>query len=779
VTGHVWFDWALIAVSIFNTILLLWLGLTVLLNANRADWGVWLLGGGLLVGALFFVSHSAILGQELALNLDGLNFWWSVGWAGVTVAPFAWYVAVLWFSGFWRSPEPALRRRHRLPLWFMVGWLALLFLLLLWANPIPAYDQLVRLNFGETFTVRNVPVLFLLFPLFPVACILLSLDVLRQPPADGSANTKIARRRALPWLLGAAGTLLAVALVATGFVGSVVFAGASGARAAIPMATVGAYDLLLSSLIALAVLLLGQAIVAYEIFTGRVLPRRSFVRHWRYAVLLAGGYAAVVGWSIVVNLRPIYALLLATLLLTLFYALYVWRAFREREQLVARLRPFVSGGSLTSPGPTSPGPTSPGPTSPGPTSPGPTSPGPTSRGLTPPGLTPPGLTPPGLTPSGPAPTGLGASGLGPAVSAASLFAILCRDILGTADAVLIPQGSLASLVATPLRYGPGGGTVSSSLPPLPPDLPGGMLPLESAAFAPFSWAISLWDARARIGVLLIGPRGDGGLYSQEDMETAQAAGERVLHLLAGEQMLLRLLDLQRKRAGSQRVVDQRTRRALHDEILPSLHLAALQLSAAAGSDPAVAAALGTLAGAHQEIADLLTATQPSGGPDAPTYELVGALHALLAGEFAHSFEQITWHGLPPTPGLVPPPAPGPVATLYVEPLTGEVLLGAAREAIRNAAAHARGPEPNRPLHLQITLSTPHRSADEFTLTITDNGIGLGAPPTPNAGSTGNTGNGLALHTTLLALVGGRLTVESPSDGGTRVRITVGESERRA
>ena len=53
-----------------------------------------------------------------------------------------------------------------------------------------------------------------------------------------------------------------------------------------------AYDLVLASLVAVATLLLGQAIVAYEIFTGRVLPRRSFVRHWRYAILLAGGYVA-------------------------------------------------------------------------------------------------------------------------------------------------------------------------------------------------------------------------------------------------------------------------------------------------------------------------------------------------------------------------------------------------------------------------------------------------------------------------------------------------------
>lgn len=45
-TGRIWLDWPIITVSIFNTCLFLWLGLTVLLNANRRDWGVWLMGGG-------------------------------------------------------------------------------------------------------------------------------------------------------------------------------------------------------------------------------------------------------------------------------------------------------------------------------------------------------------------------------------------------------------------------------------------------------------------------------------------------------------------------------------------------------------------------------------------------------------------------------------------------------------------------------------------------------------------------------------------------------------
>ena len=703
-TGRFWLDWALIAVSLFNMILLLWLGLTVLLNANRRDWGVWLMGGGLVVGALFFVSHSAILGQELARNFDGLNFWWRAGWFPVTVSPFAWYVAVLWFSGFWAAPQSRLRRRHHTWLWLMVLWLAGLITLLLAANPIPAYDQLVQLDWDGTLAVRNTPLLLLLFPLWMVACIVLSIDVLRKPAEVENANTKTARQRALPWLLATAGTLLAVTLVVVYFVGSVVAVVPEGELRAIRIETVAAYDLVLSLLIALASLLLGQAIVSYEIFTGRVLPRRTFVRHWRYAIILAGGYGVVIGWSITAQLRSIYSLLLATLLLTLCYALYSWRSFWEREQFVARLRPFVQ-----------------------------------SQGRT-------------------------RNPLHTSASANSLFAALCRDVLGTAHAQLIPLGSVAPLVTTTLRYPED----ASALPMHPPcDLRAGMTPLDRT-FAPYNWTISLWNEREHIGALLIGEKQDGGLYSEEEMETARAAGERIVYLLAGEQMVLRLMELQRRRTAEQRVMDLRTRRTLHDEILPALHLVVLQLNGAHCQQPAIQETLSTLGEMHQQITDLLANTQPAPACAPDPYELVAALRALVQHEFAHSFEQIICRGGMNEEYLVQERV---VDVVYLDPVVGEVVLGAAREAIRNAASHGRGGQADCPLSLQISLGVERGEADELILMIADNGVGIDAGRAITASSPGGGGNGLALHSTLLAMVGGCLTAQSAPEGGTLVQIT--------
>ena len=41
-SGNFYLDWAIMAVSLFNTILLIWLGLTVLLNSDRHTWGIWI-----------------------------------------------------------------------------------------------------------------------------------------------------------------------------------------------------------------------------------------------------------------------------------------------------------------------------------------------------------------------------------------------------------------------------------------------------------------------------------------------------------------------------------------------------------------------------------------------------------------------------------------------------------------------------------------------------------------------------------------------------------------
>ena len=110
------------------------------------------------------------------------------------------------------------------------------------------------------------------------------------------------------------------------------------------------FDALISALLAVAIVLIGRAIVSYEIFTGKALPRGGLSRYWQRSLVLAGGYGALMGLSLslpgISDIDPVYRLLLATLLMTLFYALLGWRSYADRERSMADLRPFVASQRL-------------------------------------------------------------------------------------------------------------------------------------------------------------------------------------------------------------------------------------------------------------------------------------------------------------------------------------------------------------------------------------------------------------------------------------------------
>ena len=55
--------WAARALTFFNVLVLLWLGLTVLLNAERRSLGTWLTGGGLLLGGACSVARASALAR--------------------------------------------------------------------------------------------------------------------------------------------------------------------------------------------------------------------------------------------------------------------------------------------------------------------------------------------------------------------------------------------------------------------------------------------------------------------------------------------------------------------------------------------------------------------------------------------------------------------------------------------------------------------------------------------------------------------------------------------
>jgi signal transduction histidine kinase len=133
--------------------------------------------------------------------------------------------------------------------------------------------------------------------------------------------------------------------------------------------------------------------------------------------------------------------------------------------------------------------------------------------------------------------------------------------------------------------------------------------------------------------------------------------------------------------------------------------------------------------------------------------LGAALQSALEHDFRDSFDHINWEA-----------ALAAIEQAKRLPLfASEVIFYAAQEAIRNAAKHGRGASSPRPLHLNVILQ--NRSGLE--LIIEDDGVGR---PTDQASD--EAGSGLRFHTTMLAVIGGALSVEDRSGGGTRVVIAV-------
>jgi signal transduction histidine kinase len=576
-----------------------------------------------------------------------------------------------------------------------------------------------------------------------VLCIVLSMDALRKPGPTGRLMGDVARERARPWLVATAGVLLLVSLLVTWAMVWIVLHVRETPFYNLPgetppdtlLNTIVLLDLAIAVLIGVSIVLLGQAVVAYEIFTGKALPRRSLLLQWWSAVVLAGGFSTLVGYSLTVATHPINSLVLATILMVVFYAVFSWRSYIERERYMDLLRPFVTGRSLYG-----------------------------------------DL----LDQSGPLPASQQLEIAGP-------FRVLCGDVLGARVAYLAALGPLSPLVGPPLVYrapehkdarpNPAG-HVQLPLAELTPHFTSPQVmwvAVDPLRFEGANLAVPLWSERGLIGVMLLGEKRDGGLYTQEEIEIARASGERMVDTQASAEMARRLMSLQRRRLAESQVLDRQARRVLHDDVLPLLHTAMIALSSRMSrvqvpddyiTGPVVTPtgplsgrngeqdALTLLGDAHRRISDLLRDMPSGAAPQVARLGLLGALRKAVDEEFGTAFNGVTWQ--------VDPEAER--QTGEVAPLAAEVLYYAAREAVRNAARYGRDDDPMRPLHLSVSASTK----DGLELTVEDDGVGMSASTRDNGGS----GQGLALHSTMMAVVGGSLATESVPGKYTRVTLTL-------
>jgi signal transduction histidine kinase len=205
----------------------------------------------------------------------------------------------------------------------------------------------------------------------------------------------------------------------------------------------------------------------------------------------------------------------------------------------------------------------------------------------------------------------------------------------------------------------------------------------------------------------------------------------------------------------------------------------LNLSIARG-DPAKddSETIALLAEIHHQLSDLLHAMPGRTTPEVSRLGLLGALRQILQEEMDNLFDEVVWQVQPEVE----------IVSSRIPPIASEVLFFAAREVIRNAAQHGRGKNGDPPLHLCIRVEYQ----DNFVITIEDNGVGFTMSESmgPAKGTvqreSGETesldrdrnfpgrgsGQGLALHSTMMAVIGGTLTIDSMPEEYTRVSLVL-------
>jgi signal transduction histidine kinase len=207
------------------------------------------------------------------------------------------------------------------------------------------------------------------------------------------------------------------------------------------------------------------------------------------------------------------------------------------------------------------------------------------------------------------------------------------------------------------------------------------------------------------------------------------------------------------------VLDRQARRLLHDDVLPRLHAVMLALSEGKSTSQTPDQSIQALGELHHLISDLLRELPAAPSPEVARLGLVGALHNLIGGELKGAFDQVDW--------LVPPDVEKRLS--QIPAFMAEVLFYAAREALRNAARYASEARSEAPLCLCIQAEWQ----GGLQLTIEDNGGGLRKE---TGRSEAGSGQGLTLHSTLMAVIGGSLAVESTPGVSTRVVLRLPKVE---
>jgi two-component sensor histidine kinase len=516
-----------------------------------------------------------------------------------------------------------------------------------------------------------------------------------------------------------------------------------------------ALDIYATGLVALAILLIGYSIVRHGVLIERPLARRGFFEQWRGIVIVATTIAVFIALLVELTESSLGSLLLITSLATGTYALFTWSSYTAHDRYTALLAPFLRSTNVHH--------------------------------------------------------WLNTDLQKTQQSMGMLFSHLCKEVLEVRCASLVLlsgpvrrsftyQWSILDqpeeIIEQEKARGMGARSVPTLLKQQSDDIhPYGTQTLHRNGEAyrirmtlqgvtTICWVLPLYDELGLVAKLYLGPRKDGGVFTDEDMDLAQACGQRILDTLRDHEAMLAVSGLLRRRIVDVKLLGAQQRRVLHDEILPMLHLALLRMETVRtltragtrpvgtvpGADPLAPAiqsaeyeradrslddAIASISTAHRQLAAMMRAMATSSPHRLEREGMMHAIHSMLERDFQQAFDEVLWQ--------VPDEIVQHIDDI-VPPAIAELVFAAVQEALRNAARHARGTDIHRRLCLTLSASCqPH-----LEVTVADDGVGIVSA----SSSTTGTGGGLLTHSALLAIVGGSLTIKSDAGQGVTVKIVV-------
>ncbi len=764
-----------LALSIFNLIAFLWLAFTVWLNGNRSRLIARVGVVGLGLSALFFFLHALLIAGSLAqtTGLVTADILWRFIWLPALGVPYIWLVIGLHYAALinqgWRRRRPMLLIGSALLGCSVLGLLASNQATFTFAGTIRllAYSDVPE---PESLSVMSplvlLPILFLCYvafcaigPWFTPTRVGRLVRVLwqartknsrplRQQLAaafwDDPIQVDLLEEPVLSWHLARPGLLVAALLM----LGLTVCLGLLGVWAMINWVQHGGnseiavpttisvlplhllvLDIVATGFVSLIILLLGYSIVRHGILIERPLARRGFFEQWRGIVIVATTIAIFIALLVVLTQSNLGGLLLITSLATGAYALFTWSSYTAHDRYISMLGPFLRSANLR----------------------------------------------PWLQ------TDVEKT----EHSMEDLFFHLCSDVLEVQCARLVVlTGSVQRnftyrwpLVGT---YDETTNALFAEKLALTKDIPKHNTALLTK-YTPvrvrmtlqgqpiLCWVLPIYDELGVVATFYLGPRHDGSLFTEEDMDLAHACGQRILDTLRDHEAMQAVADLLRRRIVDVKLLDAQHRRVLHDEILPQMHLALLRLETVryalqSGVEPvsdkrnvpareALDDAVQTISDAHRRLAAMMRANTPSAPHRLERDGMLHAVRTMLKQDFKQAFDEVEWAISEETMSQIDEVVP---------PAISELIFAAVQEALRNAARHGRGADVHRSLRLTLKASY----CQSIELCIIDDGVGMHASIGPTTG----TGGGLLTHSALLAIAGGSLVVKSTPNGGVTIRI---------